>query len=27
MDNLAGKELKKFVAQVFISWAQDDGSQ
>jgi membrane-associated phospholipid phosphatase len=27
MDNAAGKELGKSVAQVFISWAQRDGSQ
>lgn len=27
MDNVSGKELGKSVAQVFISWAQSDGSQ
>src|SRR5437867_1417112 len=27
MDNVAGKQLGKSVANVFISWAQNDGSQ
>ena len=27
MDNVAGVQLGKSVAQVFISWAQNDGSQ
>jgi hypothetical protein len=27
MDNAAGVQLGKSVAQVFISWAQNDGSQ
>jgi len=27
MDNVAGKQLGKSVAEVFISWAQNDGSQ
>jgi hypothetical protein len=27
MDNVAGVDLGKSVAQVFISWAQTDGSQ
>jgi hypothetical protein len=27
MDNVAGVELGKSMARVFISWAQNDGSQ
>jgi len=27
MDNVSGKQLGKSVAQVFIEWAQNDGSQ
>ena len=27
MDNVAGVQLGKSVAEVFLSWAQDDGSQ
>jgi hypothetical protein len=27
MDNVAGMNLGKSVAQVFVSWAQNDGSQ